>query len=180
MKRRGSPRVFISSGNHNVDQGVDLAMVDDNGNVVVLDAKAGKGQFFALAQSLVQGKYGAGKTRLFVEGQSEQALLHALGASSVLFGTGVDLPPLALNPPRLADFLISMIPVKHRENLAGDLEQDYRNRLIPRHGLRTARFLYWVQVIYAFSGFLARPLARIAGIGWIGRLIEIGIHRMMR
>ena len=85
-----------------------------------------------------------------------------------------------LDPPKLADFLISLIPIKHRENPAGDLEEDYWNRLIPRHGLRKARFLFWAQVAYALLGFLARPLAQIAGIGWIARLIEILVHKMMR
>lgn len=180
MKRRRPPRVFISSGNHDIDQGFDLVVVRDNRNVVVIDAKAGTGQFPALTQSWVQGKYGVGKTTLIVEGKTEQALWYALAARSVFVDIGVDLPPLALDPPQLADFLISLIPVKHRQSLPGDLEEDYRNRLIPRHGLRTARFLYWVQVIYAFSGFLARPLAGIVGIGWIGRLIEILIRWLMK
>jgi len=32
----------------------------------------------------------------------------------------------------------------------------------------------------ALLGFLARPLAQIAGIGWIARLFEILVHKMMR
>jgi len=180
MKRRRPPRVFISSGSHDTDEDFDLVVVRDIRNLVVFDAKAGTGQFPSLTQSWVRGKYGVGKTTLIVEGNTEQATLYALAARSVLMDTGAELPPLALDPPQLAEFLLALIPVKHRENLQGDLEQEYRNRFIPRHGLRKARFLYWVQVIYAFLGFLARPLAGIVGIRWIGRLIEILIHWIMR
>src|SRR5437773_7190823 len=152
-------------------------MVDDNGKVVLIDGEAYTEQFPAFAQRWAE--YGSGKTRLLLEGQIKQARLYTI-ARSVSLGTGVDLPPIALDPPRLADFLISLIPLKHRENLAGDLEEDYWNRLLPRHGPRKARFLYWVQGIYAVFGFLARPLAGIAGIRWLRRLIEIFIHRIMR
>lgn len=151
----------------------DLVIVDGR-NVVVFDTKVGGGQFPALL------RYGVGKTGIFAEGKTEQALLCALRARLVLLTDGAELGPLSLDPPDLADFFISLIPIKHRANLAGDLEEEYWTRLIPRHGLRKARFLYWIQAIYALLGFLVRPLAGVAGIRWIRKAIEILIHKLMR
>jgi len=175
MKKRQPPRVFMWSAHHGTDQDIDLAMVDKNGKVVLIDAKTGTVQF----PDLIQAKYDAGQMRLLFEDKIDQLRLYEAVARSLSPGAEV-VSPLALDPPKLADFLISLIPIKHRENPAGDLEEDYWNRLIPRHGLRKARFLFWAQVAYALLGFLARPLAQIAGIGWIARLIEILVHKMMR
>ena len=88
--------------------------------------------------------------------------------------------PVDLAPPQFADFLISLIPAKHRINLLGDLERDYWNRFLPRHGVKMARCLYVFHTIYAFLGFLVRPLGGIVGLAWIRKLIEILAHKMMK
>src|SRR5207302_497057 len=110
----------------------------------------------------------------------EQALLNVLPANLVFLDAASELGPLTLAPPQLADFLVCLIPLKHREGLLGDLEEDYWNTLVPRHGLKKARFLYWVQALYELARFVARPLAGIAGLGFIRKLIEVLIHRMMK
>lgn len=150
MKQRRQRCVFMSRRNHDLDQGLDFIIVD-----------------------------AGGKTAVLVEGKPEQALLYALGARSVFLTAGA-LGPFSPDPPHFAGLLVSLIPLKHRVNLPSALEQDYRNRLIPKHGLRKARVLYWIQVIYALLEFLARPLAGIVGIGWIAKLIDILIRKIMR
>jgi hypothetical protein len=162
------------------DHGWDMAVVDKKGKIVVFDCRDNSKRSHVVPQSFMQGQFGAGGTYVLGEGKTEQMLVHALGADLILMDAEARLGPLALDPPQLAEALISLIPVKHRENLLGDVEEDYRNRFIPRHGLRMARFLYWVQTVYAVLAFLARPLAGIAGLGLIRKAIEILVHRMTK
>jgi len=158
----------------------DIALVGENGKIVVFDCKAHSMESHIAPGWLRRAKSGSGKSALFVEGKAEQVLFYALAANSVIMDVGIDFPPLISEPPKLAECLISLIPVKHREDLAGDLEEDYWNRFVPRHGARVARRLYWLHAVYAFLGFLARPLAGIAGLGFIRKLVEILMHRMTK
>jgi hypothetical protein len=175
-RHRNSAWIFDQFGNREID----ATTVDEDGKIVMIEAKAGTGQFPASAGSWLQDKYGFGKMTLIGEGKTEQALLRFLAAKSLVLDIGVDIPPLAVDPPQLANFLISLIPAKHRENLLGDLEYDYCQRFIPRHGLRMANVLYWFHVLYAVLGFLARLLAGIAGIGFIRKAIEIFVHWLIK
>ena len=133
---------------------------------------------------LINAKPGTGKTDLFiraiVQGKTEQALLHALAARSVFLDAGVDLPPLALDPPRSAEFFISLIPMKYRENLIGDAEEEYWTRSLPRFGPRKARLIFWTQAIHAWLMFLARPLAGIAGLAWVGKIVDAIISKLLK
>ena len=55
--------------------------------------------------------------------------------------------PLTPGPPLTASFLLELfLPAKQRENFIGDLEQEFRTRILPKYGLRRARFWFWVQV----------------------------------
>jgi hypothetical protein len=193
VKRTRLDRAVFS--HHNDDHGFDAVLVDKNGKLTVIEAKAGTGKTQSAIRLFIDGsgdeleymsvksdppwtmgKFGRSKPRVLVEGDTEQALFSALRAD----GAGARLGRLGFAPPRLADLLISLIPLKHRETLAGDLEEDYWTRFIPRHGLRMARVLYCVQAIYAFLGFLARPLTGIVGIHWVAKVIDYIISRLLK
>jgi hypothetical protein len=49
--------------------------------------------------------------------------------------------------PRLATFLFLLIPIRQREHLLGDLEEEFRTKLVPEYGQRWARFYFYSQVV---------------------------------
>jgi hypothetical protein len=51
-----------------------------------------------------------------------------------------------------------------RENLIGDLEEEFRTILVPQYGLRWARFWYRWQVIAVIGPLLWEQSKRIAGV----------------
>src|SRR5262249_15256743 len=54
-----------------------------------------------------------------------------------------DAPP---ELPSTARFLLLLIPKKDRNNLVGDLEEEFSMIVLPHYGLRRARTWYWEQV----------------------------------
>jgi hypothetical protein len=172
MKPRKPPRLFLISPKQVLDQLCGLARVDGNKRAMKIDPEAGSAHFLEMTRSFVQADLAA-PHRIILEGDADQAVWNAIAAHSLPVKAEGEFNPLALvEPPRAAQFLVSLVPIKHRENLLGDLEEEYRTRFIPQHGLRKAAFLYWLQAIYAFVGFLARPLLGIVGIGWPASLLR--------
>jgi len=66
------------------------------------------------------------------------------------------------SPPLTAQYLLLLVPPKYRENLVGDLEEEYWTRLSPAYGRRWAALWYWWQVVAAFGHFLLRLLTGLA------------------
>jgi hypothetical protein len=51
-------------------------------------------------------------------------------------------------PPVVGCFLLDLLlPKKHRENLIGDIEQDFTTNILPRYGRTAASIWFWKQVI---------------------------------
>jgi hypothetical protein len=63
-----------------------------------------------------------------------------------------------LSPPRVAQFLLLLIPLRQREHLLGDLEEEFRTTLVPGYGLRCARIYYYWQVWVEIISAVARGL----------------------
>jgi hypothetical protein len=58
-------------------------------------------------------------------------------------------------PPRQARLLLRYaLPLKHQEDLIGDLEEEYYTRWLPEEGLREARRLYWSHAIRSIAPML--------------------------
>jgi putative ABC transport system permease protein len=56
--------------------------------------------------------------------------------------------PRNLPPPKLARWILQlMVPLKVREFLLGDLEEEFRKR-VDSDGLRKARYWYWIQILH--------------------------------
>jgi hypothetical protein len=87
---------------------------------------------------------------------------------------------VVLIPPKLAEFFMLLLPTKYRENLIGDAEEEYWTRSLPRFGARKARLIFWAQAIHAWLVFLARPLAGIAGLAWIGKIIDALLGKLLK
>jgi hypothetical protein len=161
------------------DHGIDAMFTRPDGSIVLAQAKPGTEKSALLAQAAARGRFYRGDCPesapgVSIEGEVDNQLFEYLLVDAPFARTQV------LGPPRLADFLMSLIPLKHRANLPGDLEEDYWNRFLPRHGLKKARFLFWAHVVYSILGFLVRPLAGIAGLGWIRKFVEQIIHLIIK
>jgi hypothetical protein len=72
------------------------------------------------------------------------------------------------SPPKFADYLLYFFLSKHdRENIPGDLAEEYETIILPDFGLRAAKVWYWKQVICSIWPIVAPRLKRLAGIGGV-------------
>lgn len=74
-------------------------------------------------------------------------------------------------PPARANYLLFLAPRKYREHLIGDLEEEYRTVVLPRFGIKKARFWYWWQVIQSLLPILWSSAKRIAAATFLWKHI---------
>jgi putative ABC transport system permease protein len=68
-------------------------------------------------------------------------------------------PRLASNPPRLASWLLArVLPRDAHDSAAGDLDEAFRDEVVPRLGARGARRWYWRQALSLAGAFAASRL----------------------
>ncbi len=71
---------------------------------------------------------------------------------------GATLGQDGISPPRLAQFVLLLVPPGRREHVIGDLEEEFKTILIPRYGTRIAKLYYrWhvaLEVIRAAAAIL--------------------------
>jgi len=53
----------------------------------------------------------------------------------------------AVNPPLLAEFCLLLIPLRQREHILGDLQEEFSTVVVPKHGIARARLYYCWQVL---------------------------------
>lgn len=75
-------------------------------------------------------------------------------------------------PPRAAKFMLLLIPKKYRENIVGDLEEEYRTQVLPEFGPRKAAIWYWTQVLCSLLPLAWSQIKRIAGLAAVWNLIR--------
>lgn len=73
-------------------------------------------------------------------------------------------------PPKTARFLLLLVPIKSREHLFGDLEEEYRTVLVPEFGVRVANRWYWEQVLASILPLLFQQMCRLAGVLFLWRI----------
>lgn len=129
----------------------------------------------------VVGDPGTGRRPAFTmiqfEGNSDRILFKTLLAIPHHGSTALDI---SSEPPKLAEFLMLLLPMKYRKELVGCAEEEYWTRSLPRLGPRRARVIFWTQMIHAWLIFLARPFAGIAGLAWVGKIVEAVLSKMLR
>jgi hypothetical protein len=132
--------------------------------------------------AFMAGDFGTGKTQafatIFVEGKSDQFLFESL--LKVPHHGSARAGNMVLGPPKLAEFFLLLLPMKYREELIGCAEEEYWTRSLPRLGARRARVIFWTQMIHAWLIFLARPLAGIAGLAWMGKVVDVLLARFLK
>lgn len=87
----------------------------------------------------------------------------------MLLGLGVRRTMIdADQPPHAAKFLLLLVPLRNREGIIGDLEEEYRTILVPEYGHPLAKFYYWWHVILTCVSSIA------GAIGGLYRLVSRG------
>jgi hypothetical protein len=66
-------------------------------------------------------------------------------------------------PPKGAQFVLLLAPKEMRENLVGDLEEEFRTILLPQYGAPWARLWYRWQVAAALVPLIWAQARRVAG-----------------
>jgi hypothetical protein len=76
--------------------------------------------------------------------------------------------PFGETPPKCATYLLYLFLSKHdRENIPGDLAEEYETIILPEFGVRKAKLWYWKQVIC--STIIRSRLGRIVAVGGIAK-----------
>jgi len=74
--------------------------------------------------------------------------------------------------PSSARLLLLVIPRKVRENLVGDLEEEFLTRVLPNYGLTLARKWYWQQVITSLCPIVWEQFKRVAGLVLLWKVVR--------
>ncbi len=70
--------------------------------------------------------------------------------------------------PRLAEFLLyCFLSKKERDVFIRDLEKDFSSVILPKFGLRRARFWYWSQVFSSIALPLTRHVVKLLSLSWV-------------
>lgn len=132
-------------------------------------------------RGFIHGDLNPGNRQIFpiilCEGKSDQAMFEWL---SVPHHGSVSAGDIVPDPPKLAEFFMLLLPMKYREELVGCAVEEYWTRSLPRLGARKARVIFWAQMIHAWLIFLARPFAGIAGIAWVGKIVEAVLSKLLK
>jgi hypothetical protein len=70
------------------------------------------------------------------------------------------------SPPRFFEFLLFLIPIRQRDHVAGDLEEEYRSVTVPKYGKRLASTIYAWQVSIEITRAVITG-ARGVAFGWL-------------
>jgi len=73
--------------------------------------------------------------------------------------------------PRAAEYILFLIPKRNREHLVGDLEEEYRTKVLPEWGPFRARLFYWEQTAIAVVCYVWPVLKRLLGLAAIWKVI---------
>jgi hypothetical protein len=116
---------FPFTRTHEAAHTADVVVADENGNTHFIEGKFGSGKSYVMTRHAVE--------RWMAEGETERQLIRyrfwAVDAAIE-------------QPPKAAEFLLLLVPLKYRENLLGDAIEEYWTRLVPRHGARKAKFTF--------------------------------------
>jgi hypothetical protein len=70
------------------------------------------------------------------------------------------------SPPRFFEFLLLLIPIRQRDHVVGDLEEEFRSITVPKYGKRLASILYAWQVLIEIARAVITGVRGVA-FGWI-------------
>jgi len=76
------------------------------------------------------------------------------------------------SPPKVAKLILLLVPKRCRENLIGDLEEEYTTILLPEYGARRARAWYWWQVALSIGPLLWAQVKRGLAVAWVWKRVR--------
>jgi hypothetical protein len=74
--------------------------------------------------------------------------------------------------PSTARFLLLLIPRKYRENLVGDLEEEFATIVFPQYGPRRAQLWYWEQVFAGLAPIAWAQVKRLAVLVFLWKAVK--------
>lgn len=93
----------------------------------------------------------------------------AIGVAGVLIAISEIFA--SVSPSRASHFILLLIPKRSREHLIGDLEEEYRTKVLPEYGRFWARLWYWEQTILAIGFYMWPMIKRVLGLAAIWKVI---------
>jgi hypothetical protein len=82
-------------------------------------------------------------------------------------------------PPKAAEkFLYFLLPRRVRENIPGDLEEEYRTIILPKFGPGYAKRWYWMQVVNSLVPILWGQLIRLIRFGVFAKIADWLLERL--
>jgi len=79
---------------------------------------------------------------------------------------------ISVRVPDSARFLLLLIPRKDRDNLVGDLEEEFLTRVLPAYGPKLARRWYWAQTIATLFPIVCCQVKRIARLAVLWEIVR--------
>lgn len=108
-------------------------------------------------------------TMQFIIVSAISPLVLVLRAGSLIVGLNKEVPS---ETPKSAKLLLLLAPKSYRENLVGDLEQEFRTIVLPQYGAWRARWWYRWQVACSLLPIIWNSLKRAAGLALLWKLIK--------
>lgn len=82
-------------------------------------------------------------------------------------------------PPKWSEYaLFLFLPRKHRDNIPGDLREEFATEILPRFGARAARNWYRYQVACAIASLWPRRVLAALGLTYLARKLP-GLERWL-
>lgn len=102
----------------------------------------------------------------------EQLIFDCRGDHADILANDADaeMKPAKLHPPKLAKFLLLLVPTKNADYLLGDLEERYRTLMVPQYGVRKAQFWYWWHALISVCPLACSALKRMATVAFLWRI----------
>lgn len=89
---------------------------------------------------------------------------------AIVTETARHVPSVAAEPPMWGERLLYFfLPKDQRDYIPGDLAEEFRTFILPRHGAAFARLWYWKQVGSSLWPILSSRIIKLAGFAWVGK-----------
>ena len=77
------------------------------------------------------------------------------------------------DPPQIGEKLLYLfLDKKSRESLPGDLQEEFETTIVPKFGVRYARFWYWWQVLRSIGPLLCKQIRKFLTFAWIAEKLH--------
>lgn len=105
--------------------------------------------------------------------QEKREILRRLMEQNFLESVRSGRPEKTEEPPLSAQkLLLFALSQDKRENLIGDLQEEFQTEILPKFGPRAARLWYWSQVVRSLSPIFLASLKKVVRLGVLLRISD--------